>query len=211
MNIGSIGSSFSFNAIGSMPRMQGTSPAPAEFAANIMEQEDKNQDGVISADESRVDSKRFSELDTDSDGKLTTDELVASFKNHPLPPPRFGGKMDVADFAAHVMETEDTNGDGTISADETRLGSERFAAWDTDSSGTLTSEELQAGMKADEAERSNEKSLLTQGNSLNTNTDGTLLQSLFEALSKNDASNAYSGQNWLVSLLQSSQQLSLNA
>lgn len=211
MNIGSIGSSFSFNAIGSMPRMQGPPPDPAEFAANIMEKEDKNQDGAISADESRVDSKRFSELDTDSDGKLTTDELVASFKNHPLPPPRFSGQMDVADFAAHVMETEDTNGDGVIGAEETRLDSERFAAWDTDSSGTLTSEELQAGMKADEAGRSNVKSLSSQGNSLNTSADGALLQSLFEALSKNDASNAYSGQTWLVNLLQSSQQVSLSA
>ncbi len=190
---------------------QGTSDA-ASFAAQIIQQEDKNGDGMISADESRIDSKRFTELDTDSDGLITQDELLASAKNRPegmgpgrppMGPPPTG---DPTEMATRIIGNDDRDGDGAISLAESPLNSEEFGKIDMDGSGTLSVDELTANFKARQAD-------MAQHNLLEASEeDSSSSFSLMPLLAQNSASAAYGGKNQLYNLLQSAaQNLSVSA
>ena len=61
----------SFSSMGGVGMMQQAPPNAAELAASIIEQEDTDGDGMISAEKTKVSKDRFAELDADSDGLLT--------------------------------------------------------------------------------------------------------------------------------------------
>jgi len=158
MNIGAIGSyggGFSTNMFGPISRMQSKQADPAEFASKILEQEDTDGDGVISAEESRLSTKRFGEIDTDSSGTLTTEEIVAGIESRQsqmmegvMSMPRMFQPPSASEMASKLIEEEDTDGDGMISADESRVDSDIFSGIDTDGDGVLTAEELEASFEA---------------------------------------------------------------
>lgn len=174
----------------------------SDFASMIVKEEDADGDGMISASETRVDTERFNEIDADGDGLLTVDELVASAANRrerpqgppPGPPPAASG----SEFASMIIEQEDTDGDGMISISETRVDEERFAEIDADGDGLLSAEELASAFEANPP----------QGVQQAEQVD--MIEVLLQMLNENEASNAYSSQNWLLSLLQHSG-LSLSA
>jgi Ca2+-binding EF-hand superfamily protein len=217
MSISSIGS-FSMTGLSSMSnlsRTQSKQSDPSEFLAKIMEQEDTNGDGVISADETRLDSDRFGELDADGNGALSTDELEAGLKAGPAggAPPAFGPPpIDPSKLASKIIDQEDTNGDGVISADETRLDSDRFGELDTDSNGSLTTEELLASFQAREDQMPDGMPPASGMGMQGSGEGGDMIQSLLDALNQNSASNAYQSQGWFSqSFGASTQSLSVDA
>lgn len=238
MSISSIGSTSSYSFLDRMvmsamnrsSKSQGAESSSADLAAKIIEREDANGDGKISADESRVDADRFGEIDTDGDGSITSEELQASVKakeNDRLsqgmtsmqsmggmggaqgaggpqgPPP--GPPPDATEIASSVMETTDSNGDGVLSADETELSSSQFNTLDTDGDGKVSAEELAAGIKARQSEMDQARASSTESKSTDTSSENSAFQTFFETLAQNNASTAYGDTNsWLYDALQSS-------
>lgn len=99
------------------------------------ERADANGDSVLDATEFRGNAERFANIDTDSNGSLTREELEAGHKEHKG---KRGGKR---------FEKSDANGDGALDSSEFRGPAEAFSRLDTDSDGKLTREELKAGRK----------------------------------------------------------------
>jgi len=171
----------------------------SELATKIISKEDKDGDGLISSAESRLQSSQFQEADSDSNGTLTAEELASHLQTRkppqggpqgppPGPPP---GGMDTSSMVSGILEREDTNKDGVLSADESRASSEIFSAIDTDEDGSLTVEELTSHFESLRSE--NEESAL-----------GTVemdLQTFLDLLSRKEASSAYSQQGWQYELL----------
>lgn len=138
--------------------------------------------------------------DTDSDGYVSESEFEAAAKNGqkmqgPPPPPMTGGagNMSSADFVEMFNEL-DTDGDGTIDADElsqmVAMGpedgpsaEELLSQLDTDEDGTISESEFMSGPQA------NHRAQGPQGgpdidkmfSSLDTDGDGTISKSEFEA------------------------------
>lgn len=181
---------------------------------------------MISATESALDSDRFNEIDTDSDGLITSEELQSSVKTSqndmlsqgmsgvqgmqgPPPPP-----PDASQIASNVMDSADTDGDGVLSVSESGLSDDEFSILDTDGDGSVTADELQSGIQSrmDEMDKERETMASEANHSANSTTsDSSSLDTLLKSLTTNDATSAYSDQS-LYSLLQASaQNLSLSA
>ena len=207
-------------------KTQGTEDNTSAFATQIIKKEDKDGDGMISATESALDSDRFNEIDTDSDGLITSEELQSSVKTSqndmlsqgmsgvqgmqgPPPPP-----PDASQIASNVMDSADTDGDGVLSVSESGLSDDEFSILDTDGDGSVTADELQSGIQSrmDEMDKERETMASEANHSANSTTsDSSSLDTLLKSLTTNDATSAYSDQS-LYSLLQASaQNLSLSA
>ena len=101
----------------------------------------------------------FAAWDSDKDGKLTRQELIAGIEafdaaaqQPPPPPPPPITPTDPALLAATLLAQYDTNSSGGISSAEFAAHAQvadaaaTFAAWDTTADGELTLEELQKGI-----------------------------------------------------------------
>lgn len=107
----------------------------------------------------------FDAIDTDSDGKLSMDELAAHrLAEFTAADTNSDGALDatemaahhqarmeamMAERAAHMIENRDNDGNGTLSADEfgEGPGQEHFARIDTDNDGAISKEEAEAAMQ----------------------------------------------------------------
>jgi len=178
----------------------------SQMVSKIMEEEDSDGNGVLSASETKLDSGVFKKMDTDGDGSLTTDELVAGLQNNRMRPMGPPPPMDAAQLASSIMENQDSNGDSVLSVSEAQLSSSEFNTLDTDGDGKVSIEELLAGVKARDSERASEMASMAQESALAGSASNDTFQSLLQVLAQNDASNAYGGQNWLYQMLQSSAQ-----
>jgi len=215
MSISSIssltGSGLASSMANRLSKMASRQLDPAEIIARIMQEEDADSDGVISAMESRLDAKRFGEIDADGDGVLTSEELQSNFEKRQADMgamPRMAGMPggpppDPAEMAARIIGDEDTDGDGMISASESRLDSDLFGKIDTDGNGLLTAEELQADFESRQAEMAQQ--MLQRGLPPEQEGDNSI-QSLIHALTQNNRAETYTAQNWLYGMLQSSAQ-----
>jgi len=137
-------------------------PAPPD-AATIIENEDADASGTLTIEETRLTEEMFADADTDSDGILTLEELEEMLAQGP-PAGGMGGPGGMGGGGGmggepmsieSIFETEDTDGDGVISAEESALSDEMFSEIDTDQDGFLTAEEIQAGRenKKEQAEQ----------------------------------------------------------
>jgi Ca2+-binding EF-hand superfamily protein len=153
MNIQGIGQSYAYTSSYSSSGTQSsqgsgfTPPAPPD-AATIIETEDTNEDGVLSVEETRLTEEMFANADTDSDGTLILEELEEMLANGPPAGGGgmggMGGGMGLEPMSIEsIFETEDTDGDGKISAEESALSNEMFSGIDTDQDGLLTAEEIE--------------------------------------------------------------------
>lgn len=111
MNIGSIGSSYSYG-VNRTERPQGPPPSPEDFASKLIKDLDTDADGALSAAEiSASDHPRLSKLmeaaDSDGDGLVTESELVSHAEERAkafadrsqLPPPSLSSSSEV-DFSS---------------------------------------------------------------------------------------------------------------
>jgi Ca2+-binding EF-hand superfamily protein len=158
MNIQGIGQSYSayytssYSSSGTQSSQGSgfTPPAPPD-AATIIENEDTNEDGVLSVEETRLTEDMFADADTDSDGTLTGEELEEMLANGPpagMSGMSGGGGMGSKPMSIEsIFETEDTDGDGKISAEESVLSDEMFSEIDTDQDGLLTAEEIETSQE----------------------------------------------------------------
>ena len=109
----------------------------AEFAAM-----DTNKDGRVSAEEHAAAAKKmFDMMDANKDGKVTAAEMTAA---HQRVTGKQAKKSDLS--AADKIKVIDTDGDGTLNAEEHTAGSRAmFETMDTDKDGFLTKDEIEAG------------------------------------------------------------------
>jgi Ca2+-binding EF-hand superfamily protein len=92
---------------------------------------DANQDGKVTRDEAKSASDRlFQKLDLNKDGSITQAEA------------REGMKALGTERAAQRFAAKDTNKDGKLSAEESKMPAERFTRIDANKDGFLTQEEL---------------------------------------------------------------------
>ena len=131
----------------------------------------------------------------------------------PLPAHLRGEAPDASSLASSILENQDTDGDGSLSASESSLSSTNFNTLDTNGDGKVSIEELTAGVKAriSEMESARSASASTSDSSSTltstSNSDSqSAIQSLLETLTQNNASKAYSSSNWLEKALTSSAQ-----
>ncbi|MEN9708821.1 MAG: hypothetical protein RIQ68_1229 [Pseudomonadota bacterium] len=101
---------------------------------------------------------KFTDWDSDKDGKLTRQELIAGIEAAdaqsvtPPAPPTIPTDSDPALLAATLLAQYDGDRSGGISLDEFKTHAQvadpaaTFAAWDTQADGELTLEELQTGI-----------------------------------------------------------------
>lgn len=93
------GAQMSSDILSSLMGMQVQPPSASDMASRMMSNLDANSDGALSVDEvssiSDGAAEAFATLDTDSDGSLTSEELTAAFEEMGSPPggPPPGGGM----------------------------------------------------------------------------------------------------------------------
>ena len=103
------------------------------------EELDANSDGALTQDEIAAHMQaRFQRADTDSDGLLTQAELVARAGEN--------RKKRAEKFVTRMIEKHDVNGDGALSFAEMskRHDGKMFAQMDADQNGAVTKEEFDA-------------------------------------------------------------------
>jgi Ca2+-binding EF-hand superfamily protein len=112
-------------------------PAASEFRSM-----DANHDGRVTGDEHAAAAKRmFATMDANKNGAVTAAEMDAAHEKVTGRKPKGG---DLA--AAEKIKVIDTNGDGTLTAEEHAAGSRTmFDAMDTNKDGALTPAEMTAG------------------------------------------------------------------
>lgn len=132
---------------------EGRGPPPG--AAERWAAHDTDGDGAISLAEAQAGAPRlaanFARFDTDQDGRVTREEMHAV---------RAATREERRAEAEERYRSADTNGDGTISAEEAQAGMPRaakhFGAIDADGDGQLTREEMRTAMRSHRAERRHE-------------------------------------------------------
>lgn len=174
----------------------GASAFDPSSVKSVMEKDDANQDGVLTIDETPMSEDMFADADSDSSGDLSSGELEEVFSNGP--PPMMGGGppggmgggpggmgggppggMDATGLSEleALLAEEDTDEDGSISAEETSLVDEIFSQLDLDQDGLLSQDEIQQGMDEHEARVNN-----TQGASQMTFTQNSATQAYQTAM-----------------------------
>lgn len=129
----------------------------------MFERLDQNRDGVLTQDELPEQRQEFFDLmlqrgDTDQDGQLTKEEFTASLGDR-AGRPQFGGRSQAGPGSGQgrpmrgqrldperMFERLDSNGDGTITADEVPQDAQRILQLDRDGDGVITREEISQGL-----------------------------------------------------------------
>jgi Ca2+-binding EF-hand superfamily protein len=126
---------------------------PKEMASKIMSELDTNKDGVLSSDEisnGGEKASRISGADKDGDGQVTLDELTEDISTNESK--RMKGQG--AEMAAKaVMKAFDSNKDGSLSSseiDDSGESSSYIQAADANNDGKVTTEELMAFLSGED-------------------------------------------------------------
>ena len=113
---------------------------------------DANGDGKVTQDEIAAHgAARFAAADTDCDGSLSVDEMVANMDRKREERMRKG--------AERMIERRDANDDGQLTADEMtpRNGDRMFARLDADKDGAISKEEMEDARKSHKGQRKGER------------------------------------------------------
>jgi hypothetical protein len=118
----------------------------SELIAQRIAESDTNGDEALSLEESGIEEELFSSMDSDSDGLLTSSEVLAYIESMKLDmtgaaPP------STASIAKDLIESLDTDEDGALSLEGSGASEEKFNAADTNEDGIVTQDELEAAMQ----------------------------------------------------------------
>lgn len=130
----------------------GGKPASMDVS-EVIKTKDTNADGVLAANEIGMPDKIFAKADVDSDGLLTQKELEDMLANGARPggmgrPNGVGGRqggmggMGKIDAQA-LLDDNDSDEDGTISAEESGLTEEFFSNLDTNQDDKISVDEIE--------------------------------------------------------------------
>ncbi|MBT2293914.1 EF-hand domain-containing protein [Pseudomonas fluorescens] len=160
-----IGSVSSYSPYTSTSSTTTSSARSQQFQKELLSKLDSNADGSVDQDElstalsQKSDdgvlvslSDNFSDLDSDSSGDLSSDELAAMAP--PPPPPR--DQAPTTELADALLSTLDADGDGKVSSEELSNGlasagstadsQEIFSALDENEDGNVSLDELAASL-----------------------------------------------------------------
>ena len=119
---------------------------------------DHNADGILSTDEIQSSPESLKALDKDSDGKLSPAETRLKFPTGVKLPQGFVGKMLLNPRVQPLMNLMDSDGDGTIDADEIKNSTAAIRALDANNDWRLSrSEYAMRFERAGSADKSTEK------------------------------------------------------
>ena len=119
---------------------------------------DHNADGILSTDEIQSSPESLKALDKDSDGKLSPAETRLKFPTGVKLPQGFVGKMLLNPRVQPLMNLMDSDGDGTIDADEIKNSAAAIRALDANNDWRLSrSEYAMRFERAGSADKSTEK------------------------------------------------------
>lgn len=142
----------------------------ADQAGRLFKEKDTDGSGGLSIDEMRCSQEMFDRFDTNKDGVVSPAEFQEGLKKQRKEAAGQAAESEVnrnaflgrvqsgmgqngdgpeARMASDMLDQYDTDGDGSLSAEETGLSAEELAAYDADGDGLLSSNEIQAGLKAD--------------------------------------------------------------
>jgi len=131
-------------------KSESSSSDASSLADSLMGELDTDGDGILSSEEINNAGDLTDKLlgaDSDDDGSVTLDELVADISKNeqrpPMPPP--SEEEDAESMATNIMDELDTNQDGVLSAEEIAAGGEKaqnILGADSDGDGQVTYDEL---------------------------------------------------------------------
>ena len=112
-----------------------------DLIAQHVAEKDQDGDEALSLEESGLEEELFSTMDSDSDGLVTSSEILAyiqtMFTERPGPPPP-------PPTAEELITALDADGDGGLSLEESGASQEQFDAADTNQDGIVSQAELEA-------------------------------------------------------------------
>ena len=170
---------------------------------------DSNSDGAVDQDELKSAlsqksddgllvnlSKQFGDLDSDTSGSLSAEEMTAM-----APPPPPNDQAPNTDLADALISALDTDGDGAISSDELSNGltsagssadsSQVFSALDKNQDGTVSKDELAASLTTQPPQPPQQPSSDELFSSLDADSDGNVSASeLTSALQAGNSSTS---------------------
>lgn len=146
MNVSSITQSILYSTPSALGVFQPTSSTPSTYedrqsAEELIVQDDTDEDGLLSTNETPLPEDMFNVADEDGDGYLTQEEFEAYLESRSGASGRFQALAEMD--AASILESEDADGSGALAFEETTLTEEMFATADSDGDEEISSEELE--------------------------------------------------------------------
>ena len=145
-------------------------PSASDFASQIMQNSDSNEDNLLDITEVGLDEESFSSFDSDGDGSLSSAELeegIASklqdMKESNTSPEEFGQFLsslglevppppppmpNTANMVSDLFSSKDSDEDGLLSLDELGISEDLFGSMDSDEDGMVSQEELEEKLQS---------------------------------------------------------------
>lgn len=140
-----------------MDNSSGTNADASKAAAEYISKNDKNKDGVLARNETKMSNEAFTRIDTNKDGVISAAELSTFLKGSQqlldeiMNQNESSGSSSTSKVISDYISKNDKDKDGALSKSETKLSAESFAKLDTDKDGKLSAAELKKLVQSNES------------------------------------------------------------